>query len=50
MIEFDVRTLDTGVGVVTPRGRLNMVAARQFKTILGDLVAEGYRQSFGAND
>ena len=41
MIEFDVRTLDTGVGVVTPRGRLNMVAARQFKTILGELVAGG---------
>jgi anti-sigma B factor antagonist len=41
MIEFDVQQRDTGIGVVIPRGRLNMVAARRFKELLSDLVAGG---------
>lgn len=41
MIEFDVSTLPSGVGVVTPRGRLNMVAAREFKEVLTGLVDAG---------
>jgi anti-sigma B factor antagonist len=41
MIEFDVETDERGIGVVTPRGRLNMVAARQLRQILADLVDSG---------
>jgi anti-sigma B factor antagonist len=41
MIEFDVRTTDAGIGVVTPRGRLNMVAARRMKDLLSELVEKG---------
>jgi anti-sigma B factor antagonist len=41
MIEFDIRTTDAGVGVVTPRGRLNMASARRMKDLLGELVAGG---------
>lgn len=41
MIEFDVSTLPNGVGVVIPRGRLNMVAAREFKEVLTRLVDSG---------
>lgn len=41
MIDFDVTTDDRGIGVVTPRGRLNMVAARQLRQILADLVDNG---------
>jgi len=41
MIEFDVRTDDHGVGVIAPRGRLNMVAARQLREILSGLVEAG---------
>jgi anti-sigma B factor antagonist len=41
MIELDVRTTEDGVGVVTPRGRLNMVAARRLKELLSDLVTGG---------
>lgn len=41
MIEFDVRTTDRGIGVVAPRGRLNMVAARQLRDTLGGLVGAG---------
>jgi anti-sigma B factor antagonist len=41
MIEFGVETNRHGVGVVTPKGRLNMVSARRLKEILGGLVAEG---------
>ncbi|WP_309648982.1 STAS domain-containing protein [Nocardioides sp.] len=44
MIEFDVRTLESGVGAVTPRGRLNMVAARQLKDILTTLSSDGVHQ------
>lgn len=41
MIEFDVHTADKGIGVVTPRGRLNMVSARRLKELLAELVAGG---------
>ena len=41
MIEFDVRTTDQGIGVVAPRGRLNMVAARQLRDTLNGLVGDG---------
>lgn len=41
MIEFDVRTTADGIGVVVPRGRLNMVAARQLRETLAGLVAAG---------
>lgn len=41
MIEFDVRTTADGIGVVAPRGRLNMVAARQLRETLAGLVAAG---------
>jgi anti-sigma B factor antagonist len=41
MIEFDVRTTDDGIGVVAPRGRLNMVAARQLRETLTGLVEQG---------
>lgn len=41
MIDFDVRTTDQGIGVVTPRGRLNMVSARRLKELLSDLVNGG---------
>ena len=41
MIEIDVQTRPDGIGVVVPRGRLNMVSARRLKELLGDLVAKG---------
>ncbi|WP_121251099.1 STAS domain-containing protein [Nocardioides ferulae] len=41
MIEFKVETRDDGIGVVTPQGRLNMVAARRLKEVLGGLVGDG---------
>ena len=41
MIEFDVRTTDDGIGVVAPRGRLNMVAARELRETLTRLVESG---------
>lgn len=41
MIEFDVRTREDGVGVVTPQGRLNMVSARRLKEVLAELVSSG---------
>lgn len=41
MIEFDVTTTERGVGVVTPKGRLNMVSARRLKELLADLVKSG---------
>lgn len=41
MIEFDVSTTSDGIGVVAPRGRLNMVAARQLREALTALVAAG---------
>lgn len=41
MIEFDVRTTTDGIGVVVPRGRLNMVAARQLRETLAGFVDQG---------
>ncbi|GAB3038539.1 anti-sigma factor antagonist [Nocardioides flavus (ex Wang et al. 2016)] len=41
MIEFDVTTTADGIGVVVPRGRLNMVAARQLRETLTGLVEGG---------
>lgn len=41
MIEFDVRTIAGNIGVVTPRGRLNMVSARRLKDLLSELVGGG---------
>jgi anti-sigma B factor antagonist len=41
MIDFAVETREDGVGVVTPRGRLNMVSARRLKEVLSELVAAG---------
>jgi len=41
MIEFDVTITERGVGVVTPKGRLNMVSARRLKELLADLVTGG---------
>jgi anti-sigma B factor antagonist len=41
MTEFDVRTTDRGIGVVTPQGRLNMVSARRLKELLSGLVSGG---------
>jgi anti-sigma B factor antagonist len=41
MIEFDVRTTDEGIGVVAPKGRLNMVAARELRETLTGLVDSG---------
>lgn len=41
MIDFEVRTTDQGIGVVTPRGRLNMIAARRMKELLSELVSSG---------
>ena len=40
MTQFHVETID-GIGVVRPEGRLNMVAARQLKATLNDLVKAG---------
>ena len=41
MIEFGVETNPQGIGIVTPKGRLNMVSARRLKEILSGLVDEG---------
>lgn len=41
MIEIDVQDRPDGIGVVVPRGRLNMVSARQLKELLNDLVDKG---------
>lgn len=41
MIEFDVTSTRGGVGVVTPKGRLNMVSARRLKELLTELVDAG---------
>ena len=41
MIEFDVRTTTDGIGVVVPKGRLNMVAARQLRETLTGFVDGG---------
>lgn len=41
MIEFDVQTLTSGVGVIAPRGRLNRVGAGGFTDQVGALVGAG---------
>lgn len=41
MIEIDVFRTPDDVVVVVPKGRLNMVAARQMKELLSTLVGEG---------
>ncbi|MGU3437509.1 STAS domain-containing protein [Actinomycetes bacterium M1A6_2h] len=41
MIEFDTTTTPDNIGIVTPRGRLNMVAAPRLREIVADLVADG---------
>lgn len=41
MIDFAVSTTADNVGVVVPRGRLNMVAARSLRDLLTDLVGSG---------
>lgn len=41
MIEFAVDTSTDGVAVVSPRGRLNMAAARRLKEVLDGLVNDG---------
>lgn len=41
MIEFEVDRRPDGIGVVTPKGRLNMVSARQLKETLTELVGSG---------
>lgn len=41
MIEFAVETTPEGIGVVRPRGRLNMSSARRLKEVLDELVAAG---------
>ena len=41
MIEFGVDTTPAGIGVVSPKGRLNMASARRLKDVLDGLVAEG---------
>lgn len=41
MIEFAVETTAQGIGVVTPKGRLNMVSARRLKELLSELVSDG---------
>ena len=41
MTEFQTETTDTGIGVVRPRGRLNMVAAPRLRSVVAELVAQG---------
>lgn len=41
MIEFHVDTTPEGIGVVRPRGRLNMASARRLKEVLDGLVGAG---------
>lgn len=41
MIEFGVETRTDGIGVVTPRGRLNMVSARRLREVLVEMVGSG---------
>ena len=41
MTDFDVRTDDRGIGVVTPKGRLNMVSAKQLRSAVTELVDAG---------
>lgn len=41
MMEIDVSTDDRGIGVVVPRGRLNMVSAGRLREALAELVGSG---------
>ncbi|MGY1705229.1 STAS domain-containing protein [Geodermatophilus sp. SYSU D00697] len=41
MTEFETETTDSGIGVVRPVGRLNMVAAPRLRSLVGELVAGG---------
>ena len=41
MIEIEVDRRESGIGVVVPKGRLNMVSARQLKELLAELVSSG---------
>ncbi|TCJ00543.1 STAS domain-containing protein [Aeromicrobium sp. IC_218] len=41
MTDFDVRTDARGIGIVTPKGRLNMVSAKQLRTAVAELVDAG---------
>ncbi|MEV7429015.1 MULTISPECIES: STAS domain-containing protein [unclassified Nocardioides] len=41
MIEIEVDRREGGIGVVVPKGRLNMVSARQLKELLAELVSSG---------
>jgi len=41
MTDFDVRTDARGIGVVTPKGRLNMVSAKQLRAAVTELVEGG---------
>jgi anti-sigma B factor antagonist len=40
-VELDVLTQPHGIGVLTPRGRLNMVSARRLRDELERLIADG---------
>ncbi len=41
MTDFDVSTNERGIGVVTPKGRLNMVSAKELRATITDLVDSG---------
>ncbi|WP_278312448.1 STAS domain-containing protein [Lolliginicoccus levis] len=41
MIEFMTRTADSGVAIIEPRGRLNMVAAPRLRELIESTVAGG---------
>lgn len=41
MIEFAVDTTPEGIGIIAPRGRLNMASARRLKDLVDGLVADG---------
>src|SRR3712207_1834331 len=41
MTQFQTETSDTGIGVVRPVGRLNMVAAPRLRSVVAELVAQG---------
>jgi anti-sigma B factor antagonist len=41
MTEFETETTEAGVGVIRPRGRLNMVAAPRLRALVTQLVAAG---------
>lgn len=41
MMEIEVSTDPNGIGVVVPRGRLNMVSAGRLRDALGELASSG---------